>query len=1205
VRKLLLIAIVCYPILGRAQFTYPAEQTANQFTNTNQFTMGLEAGPITFSQLLQLNPMTTNVIYVSDATFGSNPCTGFGGGAFAFYIEGQWDCSFGGGGGGGGGVYTGISPVAVNNVSNQISCPGCFQGFPTTNQNIQQPVGTSLNDNVFNNTRWVPLATAPTTTGSANWQQTIAVGLTGGVAATVTLVPCPIGIFGTDATSFVFISSAPTEVVQLTGGGSCVPGAASGTITFTPVNNHSGGYVIGTASSGIQETVIDAETSGTGTLHNNFAVKFPPTNPPASTFYAIYGKVTVANGTFDIDGSGANIDCEALDACFYFAFGEGSVHGFRVGTQNSYAGAAITQTACSAGTATITTTLNPPVGSMVDVQWTDNTLYWGVHKVDTSSSTQYTFSHDSAGNPISCTSIAAATTPGGAALERALIEDNGYGLTVRDLWLDNPGWAGHNTLNSIFVVDGDQNFIWSNTATAFQGTTCGPNYCGQVLNAPGGTAGTPLLTLNHVALTINCGGNGVKVLAGQGVVMTGFSVIQGFAQYGVASGPLRGSSGPTMLDGLYEEVGACYNPFMIAAGFPTSNLSSVSAAGVEQFSSPLYITKTAAAHSPSLQGGEPNFSNAAGGATNYEYWVVICDGSNCSVPLRFGNAQPTSSASYQIGWPRYASQTGNTVTYTVLRTSNAISVPVNAPFGTATNSLTSTPIAQCNVPGIYYCTMNDSTATALQSYTVATSPTLIPELWNWPGTAVLGGGALMYSDSGLPMGSAAAYVTTLGTQPEIFSLNQDQEAPGVFNISPAQSVGVAGTTIGSSFGASLFPNAGSAAQPMADQRKGRLNLGGVSNGIYPSHIITLWDSNFAKTIADGAKRPQYDPNDCYFGFDVPSTGASSANAQLSIGCPKSISFYTGGNDGDNASYQLRVTPSQAIFTVPITALSNLLVAGSASGLAFPFSLSGTQVSNVLGSSAGWTTNGGSGAACNITGGVATLGIGSDTRVFCSYTNSTFSNSQYVLAQVTNIGAAVTGVGVRMSNSAETGYFFFCIAGSSSVIYKYTAGTVAAITSGGAPCVVGDYLLLEVNGPNLTATDLTQGFTLTGSDSSITSGYPGLAAYNVTGTTFTNFRGGNLTYVATDPIAAPTVTGHYEAGVLNANEFVYTNTQLLSGGTATHTFGNSFAFTSSSTFGCTCTDQTAANACSAAPASANTVNLLGTGSDVLWLSCSGH
>jgi len=100
----------------------------------------------------------------------------------------------------------------------------------------------------------------------------------------------------------------------------------------------------------------------------------------------------------------------------------------------------------------------------------------------------------------------------------------------------------------------------------------------------------------------------------------------------------------------------------------------------------------------------------------------------------------------------------------------------------------------------------------------------------------------------------------------------------------------------------------------------------------------------------------------------------------------------------------------------------------------------------------------------------------------------------------------------------------------------------------------------------------------------------------------------LSITSTTPVSNLTLKAHpqvYEAGVLATNEKIYTNVQVLRGGSATHTLANSFTFTSSRTFGCTCTDQTAANACRAVPASATKVTLAGTGSDILWLECVGY
>ena len=82
------------------------------------------------------------------------------------------------------------------------------------------------------------------------------------------------------------------------------------------------------------------------------------------------------------------------------------------------------------------------------------------------------------------------------------------------------------------------------------------------------------------------------------------------------------------------------------------------------------------------------------------------------------------------------------------------------------------------------------------------------------------------------------------------------------------------------------------------------------------------------------------------------------------------------------------------------------------------------------------------------------------------------------------------------------------------------------------------------------------------------------------------------------------TGIYESGVLTT-DLIYTKAIGLTGGAATHTFANNFTYTATTSFGCSCTDQTAVNACKAVPASANSVTLAGTGTDILWVRCSGH
>ena len=76
---------------------------------------------------------------------------------------------------------------------------------------------------------------------------------------TIHLSPCPVGV---DTMSFsehyrykVYIAGTGTPEVALVTGGTCTPGATSGTITVTTANSHAAGYTVGSSSSGIQEEI--------------------------------------------------------------------------------------------------------------------------------------------------------------------------------------------------------------------------------------------------------------------------------------------------------------------------------------------------------------------------------------------------------------------------------------------------------------------------------------------------------------------------------------------------------------------------------------------------------------------------------------------------------------------------------------------------------------------------------------------------------------------------------------------------------------------------------------------------------------------------------------------------------------------------------------------------------------------------------------
>jgi hypothetical protein len=457
---------------------------------------------------------------------------------------------------------------------------------PSANQSIIQPAGTQFGADNLDGIRYVSLA------GSAfNWSAIVTgTNLTG--AVTANLSPCPKGIFGSDNTTTISINNG-AEYVLLQGGGTCIPGSA-GTITFTLIGTYTN-PVLSSASSGIQEALIDAQSSGTGTKKSNYRVVFQPTNPPNTSFYAINAAVTIPNGVTDLDFSGASIDCEADDACFKITSGTWDVvvHGARVGTKTTRAGGAITHTACSSNVTTITTSSTPPSPTLnkpiwVDIQNTDSTHYWGIHPVlGVNSGVSFTMTDNNcawATSPGSG-SIASLATPGGWGLEHAFIEDSGTNTRLQDLYLDTPAWTT-GKLNNFLVILNDQASTMDNIVTGGNGVQCDANYCGQVIYNPGPFSGAiqaPAIgRVTRSQISLQCQGNGINWLGGNGLRVSDNTVIQGYQQFSLQTGTIRGGFAETFIDSLYNEVGNCSNPVWTAAGFTglaARNMAGVSVLG--------------------------------------------------------------------------------------------------------------------------------------------------------------------------------------------------------------------------------------------------------------------------------------------------------------------------------------------------------------------------------------------------------------------------------------------------------------------------------------------------------------------------------------------------------------------------------------------------------------------------------------------------
>src|SRR5438105_14872568 len=112
--KKIAAAILLLATLGFGQTVrhFPAKETNNIFTGTNQFNVGARVGPVTFANL-PTGTIDGTVIYVSDGSV-TNPCTGGGTGAFAYRVLGAWNCSAAT-------VSSGVGTGATNQVADRKS----------------------------------------------------------------------------------------------------------------------------------------------------------------------------------------------------------------------------------------------------------------------------------------------------------------------------------------------------------------------------------------------------------------------------------------------------------------------------------------------------------------------------------------------------------------------------------------------------------------------------------------------------------------------------------------------------------------------------------------------------------------------------------------------------------------------------------------------------------------------------------------------------------------------------------------------------------------------------------------------------------------------------------------------------------------------------------------------------------------------------
>ena len=457
----------------------------------------------------------------------------------------------------------------------------------------------------------------------------------------------------------------------------------------------------------------------------------------------------------------------------------------------------------------------------------------------------------------------------------------------------SPLCAGNCTFGYGVEIVGDQHATVD--GVRFDTIRCDATFCGAKIYAPGpfsGHAGTPYTGGDNAAVGYishlesgNCSGNGVDWQSGNTLRISD-SVIQAYSQFAVRFSMVSGGFGSLQMDNVYNEAG-CSNP-----------LGNVGNAGLILIGGRGFLR---GGESPS--GGIPLFANQ-GGTTNYYYVVAQANGLGASNLLYAGTAALNNTGNVNVVFNKIPGATS----YDLLATTTAN----QAPFGTG-NWAVATAQDPATICTNTVCTIVDNQTRS--SYTVQ-QVNFAPAIPMWPGGVVLSNSAV---------GSSVASTAQLTIDYNDFNFialtetNTGSYSPNVAMV-PVLTSTRCMPTIGSPVWQSCLGNEGAVTATLLSNGvagiganlKGRLNfMSGAGSGT--GHMITIFDSNLAKTLATGNGRPTNDPNDTYIGWD--SYGGPGAIG-LTIGAPVSITNYI-GNAGDGVNWQERLTNKFKILKVPL------------------------------------------------------------------------------------------------------------------------------------------------------------------------------------------------------------------------------------------------------------------------------------------------
>jgi hypothetical protein len=765
-------------------------------------------------------------------------------------------------------------------------------------------------------------------TTAYNWTQRIPEKLDGGTSTTVTLAPCPPGIDTTSGAGYqVLISgSGNSEAVNVISG-TCVAGAASGTIAFTPHHSYPPGATVGSASSGIQETLNTACGVDRIAYKNSQCNVTIPANGPGSPHsintYSVPGTIYLHSNQSVLNGYGVSLDCTGRGACLQIGdrknsndFSNNTVAGLSFRTpvdlshSPAFAGIAIVQTQRTSKVATVTT--DSPhgfrIGDMVTILFTDSSSYWGDAVITAvPSPTTFQYSHGGA-------DIAPQKTPGVVALAYVAILDNGTNSHLVDISYDKVGETGH--FNNFFDLWDDENVTIEHFNNQGVSLNSNVNWTGSFIFSAGNQSPpqqiAPVITLRDSTITANYS-NGATVYNSNGIYIEN-TVLQATGPWQVYSSNSTGNYQGAYLKNIYSESSIAVNPPSPARSpFPGLGIAGLIAG----------ISSGAASFQIAGGGGVIGaFATGGKGSTPFSYFIVANDstaGTQTS-PMQILNWLSTGSDSIPVRWPRVANGS-DAITYDVIRIATPVSVGGVYPYsggcpggpggicGYVAKGLTQS--VACS--GGLVCTYEDTGSSSTSAYTIKQA--------NYAGNLIFWPGSIISVNKPVSADMEHSSVVGVGLNGNAIQIAKQCSANGT-----ASPGGYTACLASVTYPNNSVPNQtativtdGVEAGGGTSLSKGRLNFSSTStNALQPHHIITLIDSQPALTQATTGYRPPANANDTWIGTDVPSAGVGLTAGQLAFGAPQSITNYIHATgDGVHANWLERLTAAQKTFAVPV------------------------------------------------------------------------------------------------------------------------------------------------------------------------------------------------------------------------------------------------------------------------------------------------